>query len=520
MKYLKYIALGAATMLLGMSTACVGDLNVDPDDPNNTTELTTSDQWYGYFGSLYGNLIYEGNLTPNGVDGGAGVFTRCHWNLQEITADEAIILNTWNDPGYADLKYNTWTSNNTWEYMCFQREATSARRCIEFLQQVDAAKDCGISETEIEHWKAEAHVLHALNYYYMIDLFGKGPWVDENTEIGGTPPTYSRTELFEATVNELLDAINGGNLVPAAQQEYGRLSKEAARMLLAKLYLNAKVYTGTAMYSECAAQIKEILKTINTLAPTYKYLFCEGNQKYCGNGEIIWSIPSNSVSAQTYGGTTYLTAAAYFATVPDDVLKMLGNPNSIWNGLKTRPELVDAFSANDQRYLFYEGQFQNSVQNLNNFDVDSDGYMCIKYRLTTEDDYDNTANNSHSIVFANIDYPLFRLADAYLMLTECQLNGVSDADPSFEYFNKVRERAGLYALSSVSENDLLKERQCELYWEGHRRSDLIRFNRYVGSTYLWSWKGGVYDGTSISSNRTVFAIPYQYVSTVGQNEGY
>lgn len=519
MKYLKYLTIGVATMLLGMNTACTGDLDVTPDDPNKKTELVSEAEWMGYFGSLYGNFIYEGNLTPTGVDGGAGTFSRCHWNLQELSADGVILLNTWNDPGYPELKTDTWSTNFVWGFMCFQREATTARTCVEFLSKVDNAKNCGVSEETIAHWKAEARVLHAFCYYYMIDMFGKGPWVGEDVAVGQTPPTYSRSELFEATTQELIDVINSGDLLPAGKQEYGRVSKEAARMLLAKLYLNAEVYTGQKMYDKCAEQIQEILKTINTLAPTYKYLFCDGNQKYCNGGEILWSIPADEVSCQTYGSTTYLTAGAYFGSIPAEDLLSIGGTGNTWNGLKIKPELYNAFTPGDYRRLFYEGSFNLGVDDLNSTEADSDGYMCIKYRRTTEDDYFNTAGNVHSTCFTNIDFPVFRLADAYLMLTECQLRGVSNADPNFKYFNAVRKRAGLAELVPTLD-DLLVERQCELYWEGHRRSDLVRFGKFSGNAYVWSWKGGVPEGTGIASYRDLYPIPYQYESTVGQNPGY
>ena len=513
------MAFGAVLMSMGLTTACTGDLDVTPDDPNKKTSLSSKDEWIGYFGTLYGNLIYEGNLTPSGVDDGAGIFSRCHWNLQELTTDEVVLLNTWNDPGYADVKYDTWTSNNPWLYMCLQREATSSRQCMEFVKMIDNAKDF-FTEEEIAQMKAEAYVLKALNYYYMIDLFGRGPWCTPDQEIGQTPETYDRNQLFDATVAELKEAIDGGNLLPAAQQVYGRVCREAARMLLAKLYLNAEVYTGTAMYAECAEQCKEILKTIPDLAPEYKYLFCGSNDKYVGNGEILWTLPSDPVSYQSYGGTTYLTAGAYFGSIDESELQRLGNPNSIWNGLKIKPELYEAFEDGDKRALFYEGSFNLTVNDLNSTEADGDGYMCVKFKLTPEDNYDNEDNSfTSTIVFPSTDFPVFRLADTYLMLTECQLRGVNDADPGYTLFNEVRKRAGL-AATTPNLDALLHERMVELYWEGHRRSDLIRFGKFTGNSYVWSWKGGVPAGTTISSNRNVFAIPYQYVSTVGQNPGY
>lgn len=528
MKFFKYIALGSMALSLGVgASSCVDDLDVTPDDPNKKTELTTPDEWYGYFSSLYGNLRYEGGLTPAGVDGGAGTWMRCHWNLQTITADEAIIISKWNDPGYNDLKFNTWLTDNTWMFMAYQREATSAKLCSEFLSKVDGAKACGVSEDLIAQMKSEARVLRAYCYYNMIDLFGKGPWITTQA-VGENAPVLERPELFAAVTAELEDVINNGNLVPSANQEYLRLSKEAARMLLAKLYLNAEVYAGTPMYDKCAEQCKEILKTVNTLAPEYKYLFCASNDKYVNKGgEILWAIPQDANRMTTWGGTTYLTAGAYFSSAGDDVLNRLGALGQTpWEGVKVRPELPQVFDKDgssrtgDSRYLFYEGTYNEGVEDLDNYDETSDGYMCVKYTYTREEDYENTANVALTNQVCDTDYPLFRLADTYLMLAECQFRGVSDADPGYTYFNKVRTRAGLFELTPTTADQILNERQRELYWEGHRRSDLIRFGKYTGNVYNWSWKGGIYEGKSIEAFRKVFAIPYQYVSTVGQNEGY
>ncbi len=119
---------------------------------------------------------------------------------------------------------------------------------------------------------------------------------------------------------------------------------------------------------------------------------------------------------------------------------------------------------------------------------------------------------------SNTDYPLFRLADAYLMLAECQMHGV-ECD-GLRYLNLVRERAGMPAMQAITADELLKERQCELYLEGHRRSDLIRFGKYTGSSYNWSWKNGEYAGASLPEYRALFPIPMQYTGTIGQNPGY
>lgn len=514
----------ALTMGAGV-TSCTGDLDLKPTDPNVHTELTSADQWVGYFASLYGGFLYTGNLSTS--DGGAGTFTRCHWNLQEITADEAIISNKWNDPGYVALNFNTWLTDNEWIYAAFAREFYMAKQCSEFIAKADGAV-AYLGDEEVKAMKAEARVLRGYAYYNMIDLFGRGPWVDENSVTGATPPTYDRKQLFDATVADMVDVINSGDLRPAANQVYGRVSREAARAVLAKLYLNAEVYVGTPMYAECAAQCQEIVKTISKLAPTYKYLFCTTNDRYVGNGEILWAVPQEAGSYDTWGGTTYLTAGCYVETIdPDELIKLgsggindkgekvIMNP---WSGVRMRPELSSAFENGDQRRLIYEGQFNQGVENLDDYGITSDGYMCVKFTYTTEEDYENTQKRVLNSQICNTDYPLIRLADVFLMLAECEYKGVKC--DGLNYFNQVRKRAGLAAAPMLTADGILKERQCELYFEGCRRSDLIRFGKYTGDNYKWSWKGGTYEGANIPAYRAVFAIPYQYVNTVGQNPGY
>ena len=516
MKLYKYAALACMGLTLA-TTACVDDLDVKPDDPQTKLELNTTDEWYGYLGSLYGSLLYEGNISWPGYNDGDGVFMRCHWNAQELTADDAVIMNKWSDPGYNALFEQTWLDNNGWLYLCYAREADLARKATTFIDILATAGDL-LTDAEKTAFAAEARVLRAFAYYNMIDMFGRGPWVVGATT-GAIPPTYSREELFDATVADLAEAIP--SVPAAAQQTYGRVSREAAYMLLAKLYLNAEVYTGHAMYAECAEACKHVLEGGMQLANEYKYLFCGSNDRYVGQGEILWAAPQQVGSMESWGGTTYLTAGAYSDKMPADVLKQLGADFTPWSGLKVRPELINAFEPGDKRFLFYTDGLTNSVENLDDYEYE--GYVCTKYRYVSEDNYDNDPAAGPTVYstggMCDADYPVFCLADTYLMLAECEARGVAGLD-GIGYYNKVRERAGLPKAESMSLDDILHERQVELYWEGHRRSDLIRFGKFTGSSYLWSWKGGVYDGASIPEYRSLFAIPYSYVSVIGQNTGY
>src|SRR5690606_12271725 len=116
--------------------------------------------------------------------------------------------------------------------------------------------------------------------------------------------------------------------------------------------------------------------------------------------------------------------------------------------------------------------------------------------------------------FVDTDYPMFRLADAYLMFAEAVLRGGSGGTlgEAVGYINQIRERAYGDASGNIAQNDLtldfiLDERARELYWEGHRRTDLIRFGKFTGSSYLWPWKGNVAEGTATPAHLDLFPIP-------------
>ncbi len=516
MKFFKYIAIGA--MALTGLTACTGDLDLEPIDPSQKLTLTTQEEWDGYFARIY-TTLFAGDVL-SGFDGGAGSFTRVHFNLQEIVADECFISEKWGDPGYQPLNMCQWGADNQWLYAAYSRESFNVKVCAEFIKAMEEQRPQFYDDAEINSRIAEAKALRALSYYYMIDLFGKGPWVEPASVTGATPETCERADLFNRVVTELSQAIT--DIKPAAQQEFGRVSREGARALLAKLYLNAEVYTGKGMWAECAQQCQEIVKTINQLAPEYKYLFCATNDKYNrGGGELLWIVPSRNGAMDSWGGATYLTAGCYIETVPKEILTQLNAPDA-WSGLRLRPELSKALEG-DNRRLIYEGKFKEEIPDLGAYDEESCGYMCIKYTNTTEDDYLNEKHVGTSLnngtAMSPTAYPIFRLSDVFLMLTECQLHGVSC--DGLAYFNKVRARAGMpEALVMPTADQLLHERQVELYMEGHRRSDLIRFGKYTGGAYNWSWKNGVLEGGAIADTRALFPIPVQYTGTIGQNPGY
>jgi hypothetical protein len=131
--------------------------------------------------------------------------------------------------------------------------------------------------------------------------------------------------------------------------------------------------------------------------------------------------------------------------------------------------------------------------------------------------------------FVDIDYPLFRLAEMYLIYAEGTLRGGSgNIGTATGYINSLRNRAYGNSSGNITDANLtldfiLDERARELYWEGHRRTDLIRYNQFAEGSYLWPWKGGVANGAAISDFRKLFPIPVSDLTAnpkLKQNPGY
>ncbi|MGC8802186.1 MAG: RagB/SusD family nutrient uptake outer membrane protein [Bacteroidales bacterium] len=128
------------------------------------------------------------------------------------------------------------------------------------------------------------------------------------------------------------------------------------------------------------------------------------------------------------------------------------------------------------------------------------------------------------------DFPMFRLADVYLMYTEATLRGATNGNraKALQYVNELRTRAYGGSIGNITDSQLtldfiLDERARELYWEGHRRTDLIRFGKFSGGNYIWPWKGKVKEGTATPAHLDLFPIPASDLNAnpnLVQNPGY
>jgi hypothetical protein len=507
----KNTAIPSALTLVLLMMSCVGDLNVKPIDPYLTTSnnvYTTPESYKSGLAKLYAAFALTGQQGPAGagdvagVDEGFSCFIRSLWNMQELSTDEAV----WTYPNDAagtifNLHYNTWVPSDIIPTALFARIMNVAALANEFIRATAPKTD----DPVFKQMNGEARFLRALAYYYGMDLYANMPFVTEKDLPGAYfPKQILRADLFAYIESELI-AIKPD--LGAPRFEYGRADKAACAMLLAKLYLNAEVYLGTDQkkYSEAIAQLNEVIGAGYTLSPYYLNNFLADNNT---SPELIFTQNFDGANSQAY----------------DQVQVMIyGNAGyGGWSGLRTTSAFVNKFPAlTEARALFAK---EDKGQNLamNSVSVSTDGYGIYKFRNVNSD---GSIPASASTGFNNTDNPMFRLADAYLMYAEAVLRGGSGGDltTALGYVNQIRTRSGDVAAGNapgaitgteLTLDFILDERARELYWEGHRRTDLIRFGKFTGSSYLWPWKGGNINGTSIEDKRALFPIP---ASDIGSN---
>ena len=332
------------------------------------------------------------------------------------------------------------------------------------------------------------------------------------------PEQASRQQLFDFVESELVAAVDA--LPEVGTNEYPRADKGAAWMVLSKLYMNAEVYTGTPRYSDAITYLTKINTAGYMLHDNYEELFFADNNTNGSQNEFIFSVAFDGINTQTYGGTTFLTHAPVGGTMDPEAFGINGG----WGGIRTTSALVNKFQMNlDAREQFYTDGQSLEIADVGSF---TDGYAISKWKNV---DVNGEAGSDATGDFTDIDFPMFRLADAYLMYAEAHLRGGGgNAADALSYVNNVRTRAFGGTTQNISSGGLtldfiLDERARELHWEGHRRTDLIRFGKFTGGSYIWPWKGNVPNGAPTPSFRNLFPIPANAIAgnpKLQQNPGY
>ena len=572
-------ALALGTTLASLSTSCTKDL-----DQNPKYELTPDRQYTSQAGylqvlaKLYAGYAVSGQADPDAalgnsdisnIDAGTGNYLRQYWSAQELTTDEAVVA--WNDPGIQDWHNMNWNANNTLINGLYNRLYYEIAICNEFLREStdDKLTSRGITgdaASQVRAYRTEARFLRAVSYLNVIDLFGNGPLANESTvaTIGDRPPFATRKQLFEYAETELLDCEKA--LTPVGQNQYGRVNRAAAWGMLARLYLNAEVYTGavptsgathtngTARWTDAAKYAKQAIDAGYTLVTTpvatssaYGRNFLADNNTGAATQEIIWPVIFDVNTTRSYGGTTFLVnGSTSSAIIPWQ--KLVGQTTG-WGGLRGTSALVDQFfksggdTTRDQRGRFWitppRAPFQPKandtakvrqylrITNLSDF---TRGPGVLKFRNVNSAGVGQGGASN----FSSVDYPMMRAAEMMLIYAEAVARGGGDQTTALSYVNTIRRRAfgnnsgdvtwaTVSQLTSGQPQFILDERGRELFWEGVRRTDLIRFRQFVEGTYLWPWKGGVANGTTVAPYRELFPLPTSDLTVnpnLKQNAGY
>lgn len=532
-------------LLSGMViTSCVNDLDVKPNDPNSILAGNLSDD-PAYMKEALGKIYASFNLPGQGGNKSDGYgpdidasdpnfFTtmRALWNCQEITTDEAIC--GWGDVGIADLNTQTWSPQNQFLTALYQRLSLSVTYANDFIRFTN-----GNADPAVMRYNAEARFLRALAYYYSMDLFGNPPFTTDADGVGKFfPKQIERAKLFNYIVSELHDIENK---LGEPGFSYPQADKAAAWMLLARVYLNAQVYTGTAKWDSCKIYTDKVINSGKySLAPNYRQNFSADNDSK-HNPEMIFAWESDGINTQGYVGTTFIIESSSDAIYlrAEDYHGLTSNTN--WNGNRARKDflnvMIDTIAtygnvpipASDPTFTQSKDKrvFLKIKKSINIPSASSSGDYGVGVYKFTAKNADGSKAANYDPAYANTDYPIFRYADALMMRAEA-LYRLGNKSEALKDVNAIRTRAfgdtsGNITEAQLTDQFLLDERAREFYYEGQRRTDLVRFGQFTDGSYSWTWKGNVFKGTKTDSHLNLFPIPGDEVSAnpnIKQNPGY
>ena len=548
-KFFKYIMCAAVLLMLSGLSSCINDLDVEPIDPSLQSDVTPEqlfNKCYSVFATS-GNNGGDDNVDVDGLDGGFQHKYRQMWNSNELTTDEAIC--GWGDEGIPSYCHNTYDASHPMLRGYYYGLCIGITFCNQYLQ---VFSDYNPTMT------AEVRFLRAFQFYLLTDAFGNIPFA--TTISGDNPEQYTRAQVCEFIEKEL-KAITGEDDTDNAtvlndpkpkkygEAGYGRVDKAAAWMLLSRIYLNSQVYTGTPRWQEAADYAKKVMDSAYKLHTVgydangrqftaYQMLFMGDNSKTDAAYEAVFPVIQNGTRTTSWGGTDFLicsTADGDMHPNRYDETEVNGlYNNSAWGGNRARPELVRLFFPNDDapsghaydvaeiaeddRALFEtEGRYLN-VDDESNFKY---GYAVAKFNNFMCD-----GSKGSDITFPDTHLFYMRVAEAYLTYAEAltRMNGDVAPAEAVAAINAIRGRAHALQRNRYTLDQILDEWGREFYFEGRRRVDLIRFNKFGGDTgYEWQWKGGVYAGRDFEAFRNVFAIPTDDLianSKLTQNPGY
>lgn len=528
--YFKFLPAAALALCLGM-TSCVGDLDVTPIDPNLELEYSPE----GLFNKCYANFAMQGNragdeVDIDGLDGGTAGLVRQMFNANELTTDEAIC--GWGDQGIAEFCYNTYGDSHPMLKGYYARLTTGISYCNQYLEA------CGDHDAMMS---AEIRYLRAFQYYLILDAWGQIPFA---TKPLVAPEQYNSQEAFDWLEKELLEIepmLGDAHPVRSTQPGYGRVNKAAAWMLLARLYLNAEVYTGTARWQDASNYAQKVMGSdyeINKKGTAdwsaYQMLFLADNGESDAYIEAIFPVLQDGLQSRSWCSSLFLVASTYDGDLHanKNAADATNNTDQAWGGNRCRPDLLQKFGITDDQHLNVwdmtvavgdDRALFDGVDRL--YDNEDPGVFKNGYATTKYSNWRSDNQPAHDATYTDMDFFMLRAAEAYLTYAEAEArmhSNVADGKAA-DAINELRRRANAKTQASYTLNEILDEWSREFYFEGRRRTDLIRHGKFGGNTgYTWTWKGGTHEGRNFDAQRNVFPIPSTVVqgNKFSQNPGY
>lgn len=532
-----------ALSVLALSLSLTSCLNETPKDQIPETEI------YDSANSLYVNAVASLYNYIGAHEEGEGLQGTCRgiYDYNTLTTDEAIIPirgGNWYDGGLWENMYNhTWTATDTdlynvWKYL--YKVIVLSTKSLETIEKYKAF----LTEQQRVDYAAEVRAVRAMYYYYAMDMFGRIPILQSSTQKTADIRQSNRSDVFWYVVKELQDvapllANEHSNL---QGNYYGRVTRPVAWFLLAKLSLNAEVYTDEDWTDSSRPDGKTIMFDIDgnkknawqtcvhycdlitaagyTLEADYTKNFAVHNE---GSTENIFTIPLDKILYLNefhylFRSRHYAHGGAYSGASENGTCATLHTMAVNGFGTETPDARLDM--------NFYTGKVEVDGKYVTLDDGTPLEYkpLAVEKNLTASPyletagarmkkyEVDRTAYSDGRM--PDNDIVLYRYADVLLMKSEAKVRNGESGD---EEMNAVRSRVGMPSLSATLDN-ILNERLLELVWEGWRRQDMIRFGTYCNQYDIHTPSEADKKGYT-----TVFPIPekaHELNPNLKQNPGY
>lgn len=496
----------------------------------------------------------------SGIDQGLTNFQRGIFNLEELPTDEAKWL--WDPAEYGGINYGNVSADlavirGPWLGLNY-----IVNLCNNFINN-DFHLDLITNESarseamrQREEYVRQAKILRSAMYYYLLNEYGNVPYSDETTATDITPLQLSTdmttgrrkvTKKVISTLEEIVDWYKAND--PENKPVYGHVGYDVAEALLVKFYLNFEIFTGTPAWDQTLTHAKSIIERRGKggfgdsgLSMNYSQNFSYNNRTAAEN-EIIWRIATkdpDGTEIRNWSNGGFMMLSQLGEESGDDIQWKQAdyNSNNGWKCVVGLRNLTDAFEWNyqakespDQRVAWWgtakHGFIVNNptlkgweiwddLRNESQYCWGRNGFIPVKF--TNWNIKDDGSVDTADIPYIQepycIDYGVIRLAEIYLSAAEAILHGAGESSEALRYVNFVRERAGMPAFTTLNMETLQAERQRELYTECNRRTDLIRYGKWI-SGYNWDWKGGARTGRDYDPNFIVYPIPESVVEKYG-----